>query len=82
MQIEWEDTKNKYEGFFSENQKNGFGIYTWKDGSFFEGNWENDKRYLFYFVFFLHYFLIFSSFFFFFTLFSGVAKEKQCGQME
>ena len=33
-----------YEGGFSNDEKNGFGIYIFKDGRRYKGEWKNDKR--------------------------------------
>jgi len=34
-----------YDGEWSNDKKNGFGIMKYSSGDHFEGNWENDKRY-------------------------------------
>lgn len=40
--IEYEN--GVYEGEFDDvNKRHGFGTYKWKDGSVYNGNWQNDK---------------------------------------
>ena len=36
--------KCKYKGFWKNNLMNGYGTYTFSDGSIYEGEWENNKR--------------------------------------
>jgi len=34
---------NTYEGNWLNNQYNGFGTYTWSDGSYYVGEWFKNK---------------------------------------
>ncbi len=36
--------KCQYKGFWKNNLMNGYGTYTFSDGSIYEGEWENNKR--------------------------------------
>jgi len=36
--------KEKYTGWFVNDKKHGKGLQTYEDGTFYEGDWENDKR--------------------------------------
>lgn len=38
------NSNGMYEGNFKNNKANGFGVYTWKSGVKFEGNWIGGKR--------------------------------------
>lgn len=41
VRVTWPDNES-YIGFLDENgERNGFGLYTWSDGSSFEGNWSD-----------------------------------------
>ena len=34
----------KYEGFFRQNKKEGYGVFTWSSGGIYKGNFQDDLR--------------------------------------
>lgn len=40
----WGTSGNKYTGYFLNDKRQGYGVYTWLDGNRYEGEWLNDKQ--------------------------------------
>ena len=36
--------RSKYTGTYVRGKKEGFGVWQWPDGSYYEGQWKEDRR--------------------------------------